>query len=434
MTTTEMQPSDPLHVLLVGGRADGEPDAEPETQPSGPLRILLVRLSAIGDCLHAAPVAAALRRAHPDAFIGWAIQEPAANLLRGSPGVDRLHVYPRRVRGPAAQFKAFRRFRRELRNCRYDAAIDVQGLTKSGLVAWWSSARQRIGFRGGPAMGSRELNALFLNRRFAVDPAVTHVVDRNLALLRASGLAGGKQPLTEWRLPDFAEPQALDFLERHGLAAGGYAVVSPGTIWRTKLWPATHFAAAVRRLGRERALPVVVVWAGGEERLAAEKIVAAAARTNAPGTAGGEERLAAGKIVAAAARTNAPRSTVAEAGSADARTPAAGGDNAPVLLAPPTDLRELATLLRGAALFLGCDSGPAHLAAALGVRCVSVFGPTDPGRNGPYGSRSAAVQLERPLDCQPCWRRTCSRGDFACMERLDPDRVAEACMARLDMP
>lgn len=355
-----------------------------EEQPRRPRRILLVRLSAIGDCLHAAPVAAALRRAHPDAFIGWAIQEPAATLLRGHAGVDRFHLYPRRARGLGAGLDTLRRFRRELRSCRYDAALDVQGLTKSGLVAWWSGARHRIGFRGGPGMGSRELNALFLNRRFAVDLAVSHVVDRNLALLSASGLVADEHPAAEWRLPEYDEPGPLAFLERHGLGAGGYAVVSPGTIWRTKLWPPRRFAETVRRLGRERGLPVVVAWAGEEERRAAEEIVSAA------------------------------------------------GDGCRVLLAPPTDLRELATLLRRAALFLGCDSGPAHLAAALNVPCVSVFGPTDPARNGPYGTRSAAVQLDERLDCQPCWRRTCSRGDFACMERLDAGRVVEACLARLD--
>lgn len=355
-----------------------------EQRPGRPLRVLLVRLSAIGDCLHAAPVASALRRAHPDAFIGWAVQEPAATLLRGYAGVDRFHLYPRRSRSLGAHLEALRRFRRELRSCRYDAALDVQGLTKSGLVACWSGARQRIGFRGGPAMGSRELNALFLNRRFAVDLDVSHVVDRNLALLSASGLVAGERPVAEWRLPDYAEPGSLSFLERHGLSDGPYAVVSPGTIWRTKRWPPRHFAAAVRRLGRDRGLPAVVAWAGEDERRAAEEIVAGA------------------------------------------------GDGCRVLLAPPTDLRELATLLRRAALFLGCDSGPAHLAAALGVPCVSVFGPTDPARNGPYGPRSAAVQLDRRLDCQPCWRRTCGRGDFACLERLDADRVVAECLARLD--
>ena len=349
-----------------------------------PLRVLLVRLSAIGDCLHAAPVASALRRAHPEAFIGWAVQEPAATLLRGYAGVDRFHLYPRRTRGIGAHLDALRRFRRELRSCRYDAAVDVQGLTKSGLVAWWSGARQRIGFRGGAAMGSRELNALFLNRRFAVDLQVRHVVDRNLALLHASGLAGAAGPVADWRLPEYAEPGPLSFLDRHGLSDGRYAVVSPGTIWRTKRWPPRHFAAAVRRLGSDRDLPVVVVWAGEDERRAAEEIVADAA------------------------------------------------DGSRVLLAPPTDLRELATFLRRAALFLGCDSGPAHLAAALGVPCVSVFGPTDPARNGPYGPRSAAVELDQRLDCQPCWRRTCSRGDFACLERLDADRVVAECLARLD--
>ena len=355
-----------------------------EREPGQPLRVLLVRLSAIGDCLHAAPVASALRRAHPDAFIGWAVQEPAATLLRGCPGIDRLHLYPRRARGVMDRFAALRRFRRELRSCRYDAAVDVQGLTKSGLVAWWSGARQRVGFRGGSAMGSRELNAWFVNRRYAIAPAVTHVVDRNLALLHASGLAGDEAPAPAWALPEYDEPGPLEFLELHGLHAGDYAVVSPGTIWRTKHWPAERFAATAWRVGRDRDLPVVVVWAGDLERQAARRIVDGVA------------------------------------------------DRCRVLLAPPTDLRELATLLRHAALFLGCDSGPAHLAAALGVPCVSVFGPTDPARNGPYGSRSTSVQLEPRLECQPCWRRTCSRGDFACMERLGAERVAAACLAALD--
>ncbi len=354
-----------------------------EQKPDRPLRVLLVRLSAIGDCLHAAPVASALRRAHPHAFIGWAIQEPAATLLRGYAGVDRFHLYPRRARSLGARFEALRRFRRELRSCRYDTALDVQGLTKSGLVASWSGAGQRVGFRGGPAMGSRELNALFLNRRFAVDPEVKHVVDRNLALVSASGLVADEHPAAEWRLPDYAEPGPLSFLEGHGLIDGRYAVASPGTIWRTKRWPPGHFAEAVRHLGSDLGLPVVVAWAGEEERRVAEEVVAGA------------------------------------------------GDGCRALLAPPTDLRELATLLRHAALFLGCDSGPAHLAAALGVRCVSVFGPTDPARNGPYGPQSTAVQLDQRLECQPCWRRTCSRGDFACLERLDADRVVSACLARL---
>ncbi len=368
-----------------GGSAAAAGDAsDSRFGGESPLRVLLVRLSAIGDCLHAAPVAAALRREHPDAFIGWAIQEPAATLLRGSPGIDRFHLFPRRVRGVTARLDALRQFRRELRDCRYDVALDVQGLTKSGLVARWSGARQRIGFRGGARNGSRELNAWFLNRRFAVDPEVLHVVDRNLALLGASGLVAVGRPAATWRLPEYAEPGPLSFLDRHGLGGSRYAVLSPGTVWRTKRWPPRHFAAAARRLVGDLGLPVIVVWAVGAERQAAEEIVAAA------------------------------------------------GDSGGVLLAPPTDLRELATFLRRAALFLGCDSGPAHLAAALDVPCVAVFGPTDPARNGPCGPRSTAVGLDRRLDCQPCWRRTCSRGDFACMERLAADRVSAACAALLE--
>ncbi len=350
-----------------------------------PPRILLVRLSAIGDCLHALPVATALRLAHPDAFIGWAIQEPAATLLRGAPAIDRFHIYPRRAGGFANQVASLARLRRELRDCRYDTAIDVQGLTKSGLVAWLSGARQRIGFGGGRTLGSRELNFLFLNRRFEVDALVAHVVDRNLALLEAAGIAPGVEGAPTWQLPDYAEPATLSFLKQHGLGAGSYVVTAPGTTWGTKHWPVDHFAAAARDISRATRLPNVVVWAGDQERQAAERIVSAN-DTDDSGRSGG------------------------------------------AVLAPPTDLRELATLIQNAALFVGCDSGPAHLAAALDTPCVSVFGPTDPARNGPYGARSRSVRLEPPLDCQPCWRRTCSRGDHACMERLDPDQVVAACL------
>ena len=126
-----------------------------------PKRLLLVRLSAIGDCIHALPVVDALRDQLPDATIGWAVEQASLSLLEGHEAVDRFHVFPRGSRGT----KQFSRFVRELRAMKYDAAIDVQGLTKSGLVARISGAPLRVGFKG---KESRELNRWLINRPIPV--------------------------------------------------------------------------------------------------------------------------------------------------------------------------------------------------------------------------------------------------------------------------
>ncbi|MCZ7648591.1 MAG: lipopolysaccharide heptosyltransferase I [Planctomycetota bacterium] len=348
-------------------------------KPEAP-RILLVRLSAIGDCLHAVPVLVALRRHFPKAYLGWAVEKAPHALLNGHPLVDRFHVFPRhafkRKEGTFfSRVKALQTFRKELRAESYDTAIDLQGLTKSGLVAWWSRARQRIGFRGPE---SRELNRLFANRRVRVPETAIHIVEKNLELVRPLGVAPPVRP--EWVMPDYAaEARALEpFLREHGLGEGGapYAVVNPGATWATKRWPPEHFGAVAKGLTRGGRLAALVTWADAEERAAAETIARVAGH---------------------------PR----------------------VLLAPPTNLRELAALLAGARLFVGNDTGPLHLAVALGVKSVAVFGASDPLRNGPYG-REHRIQAGGP-ECQPCWKTTCQRQDLACLMWVKPEKVLESC-------
>ena len=347
--------------------------SRPRRRPPGAPRILLVRLSAIGDCLHALPVVHELRRQIPDAFLGWAIEAPGLALLEGHPEVDRFHRYPREV-GGGGRWRALRSFRRELRAVGYDVALDVQGLTKSGWVAWFSGAAERIGFAG---VDSRELNRCFLNRRLVPSAQRVHVVDRNLALLDALGLDVPER--AEWMLPA-PEPslELTGFLDTLGGAR--FVALNPGAAWPSKRWPVPAFARLARRIATELGPPVVVTWGSAEERRDAESIRDAAA--------------------AAAVR-----------------------------LAPPTDLRQLGALLGRATLMVSGDTGPLHLAAALRTHCVGIFGPTDPARNGPYGEGHVTVTDDSPLECRPCWEPTCGRGDLACLERVGADRVFATCAA-----
>jgi lipopolysaccharide heptosyltransferase I len=345
---------------------------EPEPAP----RVLLVRLSALGDCLHALPVAVELRRQLPRAHIGWAIEEPGHQLLRDHPAIDRFHIYPRR--SPPRRFvRELLALRRELRRERYDVALDVQGLTKSGLVAWLSGARRRVSLA---PPHRRELNRLFVNEVVAAPETSRHVVDRNLALLRAVGASVAGRARFDLPAPE-PSPALASFLESMR-ARGPWAVVNPGASWTTKIWPPRALALVARGLHDHHGLGVAVSWGSEPERALAREVVEVAGRRG-------------------------------------------------VVEAPPTSLRDLAALLSGAVLFVGGDTGPMHLAVALGVPTVSVFGPTSPERNGPYGESDLAVIAEIDLDCRPCWRRSCARGDHACLARLDAGRVLQACSRRL---
>ncbi|HVS15306.1 MAG TPA: glycosyltransferase family 9 protein [Thermoanaerobaculia bacterium] len=351
-----------------------EPDLGPGSgplseRPPGAPRILLVRLSAIGDCLHALPVVHELRRQIPEAWIGWAIEAAGHGLLAGHPEVDRFHRFPRAAGG--GRGRALLGFRRELRAVGYDIAIDVQGLTKSGLVAWLSGAPERVGFADG---GSRELNRVFLNRRLVPARRRRHVIDRNLALLGGLGLEVPER--ASWRLPEYPPaPELAAFLD--ALPGPRFVALNPGAAWPTKRWPVESFVELARRIAGELGHPVVVTWGSDEERAAAERIV--------------------------------------------------GRPGAGPVLAPPTDLRQLAALLGRATLVVSGDTGPLHLAVALGVPTVAIFGSTDPARNGPYGEGHRTLVQDGELDCQFCWRTRCARSDLACLHRVEVAAVLEAC-------
>jgi heptosyltransferase-1 len=308
--------------------------------PSGPdrtgLRVLLVRLSAIGDVIHGLPVLNALREAMPDAFLAWVVERRAAALLDGHPALDALVVAER---GWLWHPRQVWQLRRTLRQLRPEVAIDLQGLARSAIAAWLSGARRRIGF--GCEKG-RELSP-WLNNEL-VRSTRQHIIDCNLELLRPLGI---ENPPVRFNLPEKEQDRAWAdrWLAEQALSTGGFALINPGAGWPSKRWPPERYAAVAAALGRNWQLPSVVLWAGQEERQWAEQIVA--------------------------------------------------GSQSQARLAPPTSLLQLAALCRRARMFIGSDTGPLHLAAAVGTPCVGLYGPMPAERNGPYGPQHIAIQKAR---------------------------------------
>jgi lipopolysaccharide heptosyltransferase I len=309
------------------------------------MRIAVIKLSALGDVTHALPVAAALRERFPEARLTWVAERRETALLRGHPALDDVIAVDtrrwRQTRGAAAWRATAREIGdvlRCLRRPRVDVALDLQGLIKSGLVTAATGARVRIGFA---ARCCREpLNAVFTNRRLA--PAPEHIVDQQLALLAPLGILDARAAF--W-LPADAESaaRAEAFLVSTGLASKDRLIVlNPGAGRSAKKWPVAHFAALATRLLGEASAHVLVVWGPGER--------------------------------------------------SDAEAILAGVRGQDAVLAPPTDLRTLLALLRRASVVVAGDTGPLHLAAALGTPCVGLYGPTSAIRNGPYGAGHRALQ------------------------------------------
>jgi heptosyltransferase-1 len=304
------------------------------------VRILLVRTSALGDVVHALPVLAALRRAHPAARFAWAVDEAFAPLLEGHADLERVVALPLRRarragwrrRGALATWRALG----ALRAFRPEVAVDLMGNHKGALLARLSGARRRIGWS---AAGRREgSSALWINEPVAV--RALHAVDRGLELARALG--AGSEPA------DFA-PERLAFARPP--AGPAYAYIHPGAAWGNKRYPPALWGRVARSLLERSGVEVRVGAAPGEEPLA-EAVVA---------SSGG-----------AARRHDAPT------------------------------LGALAAALAGAAVVLAGDTGALHLARALGRPLVGLYGPTDPERHGPYGAASAALHVRLP--CSFCHR------------------------------
>ncbi len=282
----------------------------------------------MGDIIHALPAAAALRDTFPAARIDWAVERKWARLLDGNPDLDESVPLDRTSAAGVASTI------HKLRAAKYTCAVDFQALYKSALLAFASGAPLRIGFQGSYAREG--LAALFYTER--LNPRGAHKVEHNLTLAERAG-ARKSTP----RFPLAIRPEDSERVER-ALAtqgAGEFFVLNPGGGWRSKCWPAQRYGELHSRLAGRFGMRGVVTFGPGEEDLAREVVDAA-------------------------------------------------GDLAP--LAIPFTLGPLLALLQRAKFVVSADTGPLHLASALGTRTVGLFGPTDPARNGPFAANDITVR------------------------------------------
>ena len=307
-----------------------------------PERILIVRLSALGDTALTLPLLWALRRSLPEAHLGWVVGANAAPLLRGLSGLDRLHV----LQDGWAMGADLPRIIRDIRAERYALSLDPQGITRSALLPFLAGIRRRAGFGPGAVEG-RELAPILTNHRLRPPKDWTHVCQRNLYLGCAAGLRMPVNvPLNLPRVPA-AERKTVAWWRKEALGKRTL-VFAPGAGWPTKRWPVREMCRLVRA-ARRRGWKSILLWGPRESRCLG-------------------------------------------------RWQGILGDE--VSYPPPTSIPEMIALLRGCAGYVGADSAPLHLAWLLAKPTFSWFGASDPARCAPRGERHRHV-ARGPHD----WRR-----------------------------
>ncbi len=343
------------------------------------IRILLVRLSAIGDVLMASPVPAALRAAYPRAHISWMVEPLAAPFVRINPHVDDVIVFERKKtwgrllsEGKLAPLlREVHAFARELRARRFDIAIDCQGLLKSGLLTWLSGAPRRIGFSP-----SREMNHLFLTEPVAYPPHPTRLSQRYLSLLTTLGI-----PLHPHRLvlpvPAAEREAAREYLAGASLADAPYAACCIASSRPQKDWVWARWGELADLLWAREGLRTVFIG-GPERRVDTLRLVDGC--TSRPLTAVGH-----------------------------------------------TSLLQSAALVQDAAVVVGTDTGLSYAGLATGTPLVALYGSTDPTW---LAEEDDTAVCFHPFPCSPCHRRPKCK-DFDCMQAITAQEVADACATLL---
>jgi len=344
-----------------------------------PERILIIRMSHIGDIIHTIPMLTALRDAFPAAHIGWLVEDYLAPMLYGLRSLDEVVVMPRRqlrqTRSVMERFRLLGSLLRRLRSRRYQVAFDVHGLTKSAAWSYLAGIPIRIGYDG---KEGGEISRWLNNTLVLPAEDKRHIIDRDLSLLKPLGIENPEvrfEMTVDWKAGERMEQWLGSF-------AGGVPpiVVSPGAGWPTKCWAPERFGEAAGILAEKTKRPAVVLWGPGEESL---------------------------------------RDTV-RASSMSGR----------VVPAPKTDILEMIELIRRSGLVITNDTGPLHIAVALGIPSVSFFGPSDAYRNGPYGEGHRVVQANVP--CLGCWKKSCPAPDrHCCMTLVRTEDVVRASLELL---
>lgn len=322
-----------------------------------PNRLLIVRLGAMGDIIHTLPAVAALRQAFPESTLGWLVEERWAELLctlryprSGArspqrPLVDRVHTVKTAAwRHALISFNTWQQVAvslSELRGIRYDAAIDFQGAIRSSLLARWSGAPVIYG----SAQPRENAASMFYSRKVFVKTEGTHVVEQALALANDVISTANVSALKAHTAVQFPlDSEAENRIAEVAPAGKDFVIVNPGAGWGAKMWPAERYGQVAKELAKD-GLNSLVNYGPGEEEIA----------------------------------------LAVEASSAGAARKIS------------CSISELIALTRRACLFIGGDTGPMHMAAALQIPIVAIFGPTNPVRNGPFGTRAIVLRSASSL-------------------------------------
>lgn len=342
---------------------------------SAPRRVLLTRLSAIGDCILTLPLAVRVKQLWPDCQLTWLVDCAAASLLEEHPAVDEVLRIEKRWLAAPRRWSALGR---ELQSRQFDLSLDPQGLTKSSLLGWLSRAKIRVGFDYSHA---RELAPLLATHRRS--RTARHMVDSYLQLL--DGWCETPLGSGEFQMPVY--PQAAQRVEqllgelqldaRSGRPVGhsntGWVAINVGAGWPSKLWPPERFGWIAAQLWQRYQFRSLVLWAGDSEQALAEQVAA-----HAEGAA---------------------------------------------RVAPATDLRELVEIIRRCDMLISGDTAALQLASAVSAPCVGLFGPTWADECGPYGNRHIAIQST----VLPDHRRGIRRSSSSSMHAIEISEVLRAC-------
>ena len=371
--------------LPVSLRPSGPGPASGKALPPG-RSVLIVLFGRIGDVIFTLPSVQALKRARPDISVDWLVEDRCADLLLGHPALRRVFLFRRGDYSRAVRDRRYGQalgilggLVRSLRQERYAAVLDFQGLLKSGVATFFARGDLKLGSPS--TYGRMREGAALFSRQVPMAQEGLHLVERHLLVVR--------ELLGEAVSP---EPLRLAFTEdehhhvRSLVGSSPYVLIHPFASWGTRNWPSSSWARVVRELSG-RGFRIALAGAGGatQEEMKSEI-----------------ERSVSGGLVDLLGRLS---------------------------------LRELSLAMGLSEAVLAVDSGPMHLAASTGTRVVALFGPTDPVRLGPYGPRGGAGGEEEMgpngrvvtagLPCQPCMMRRCPIGT-PCQDRLEPEAVISA--------
>lgn len=329
--------------------------------------ILIIKMSSVGDILHALPFAAALRERYPQAKISWLVHPQFAGFIPEAPWIDEVLYFDKeafKAMGWRKKIAYAQKLRQELQRKKFDLVVDLQGLFKSGVMAYLTGCPTKIGYcemREGSGLVSRAITG---------EHSQDHVIERYLDVAR---YLGAKVQGVDFPMPNLEQERAAVQAKLTTIAGKKYVVLVPGARWETKQWPTEYYARLAQFFVQDG---YGVVLAGGK----ADQVL------------GAKIKLALPKHITLSL----------------------------VDLIGQTTLRELAALIKDCIFYVSADTGPLHMASAYKKPLLAMYGPTKPERTGPYGNPQATI-LTAEMPCAGCLKKHCT--NWQCMHSITPEQV-----------